>query len=94
MKQRLLFCVLLMLIVGIKAQAAFQWTDDNGVKWTFSQRNYSINGESQLLWAIDGASGYGEEVIIPPLCITEPLPVILRLLKRCLTITRELLHQS
>lgn len=65
MKQRLLFCVLLMLIVGIKAQAAFQWTDDNGVKWTFSQRNYSVNGESQLLWAIDGASGYGEEVIIP-----------------------------
>ena len=73
MKQRLLLSVLLVLFVGIKAQA-YEWTDENGVTWTFSQRTYTINGESQKLWSIDGASGYGEEVTIPSIVYNGTTP--------------------
>ena len=76
MKQRLLFCVLLMLIVGIKANA-IQWTDDNGVTWTFSKKSFTINGESQQLWCITDASGYGEIVTIPSVVYNGTTPCVI-----------------
>ena len=44
---------------------AYEWTDENGVTWTFYKRSFTINGESQSLWYINGASGYGENVTVP-----------------------------
>lgn len=73
MKKKLLLSVLLMLFVSIKVQA-YEWTDGNGVTWTFYQKSYTINGENQKLWAIDGASGYGEEVTIPSVVFNGETP--------------------
>lgn len=60
------FLSLLMLLsfLTIKA-AAYEWTDDNGVTWTFSQESITIDGESQDLWAITEVKNYGEEVVFP-----------------------------
>lgn len=48
---------------------AYEWTDGNGVTWTFSQQNYSWdeNGvnTNHKLWTITGVANYGDEVVVP-----------------------------
>lgn len=44
---------------------AYDWTDDNGVTWYFVQAKWTINGESQNLWTIRYASGYGQTINVP-----------------------------
>lgn len=59
------YAILLFVCLAVGKAGAFEWTDDNGVTWTFSQSNYTINGESQKLWRIEGAKNYGENVTVP-----------------------------
>ncbi len=56
--------ILFFLCLAITSWA-YEWTDDNGVKWYFAQNNYTINGESQKLWAIYSAEGYGQTINVP-----------------------------
>ena len=62
--KRITFFFILACLSVIKA-AAYEWTDESGVKWTFWQNSYTINNVYQYYWTIEGASGYGDEVAIP-----------------------------
>ena len=64
MKQRLTLLMALFVLVITNA-LAYEWTDDNGVKWTFYNEAFTINGEKQYLWSITGAENYSENVTIP-----------------------------
>ena len=57
--------ILCLLCLAVTRAAAYQWTDTNGVTWTFSSSSFTINSTSQQLWYISGASGYGENVTVP-----------------------------
>lgn len=63
MKRVTLFFILACL--SVTKAAAYEWTDESGVKWTFRQNSYTINDVSQYYWTITEASGYGDEVTIP-----------------------------
>ena len=56
--------ILFFLCLAITSWA-YEWTDDNGVKWYFEQYSCTINGESQSLWAIYYAEGYGQTINVP-----------------------------
>ena len=62
--KRITFFFIFACLSVFKA-AAFEWTDESGVKWTFWQNSYTINNVSQYYWTITEASGYGDEVTIP-----------------------------
>lgn len=87
MKKRILFLMVLCLFMAHKALAA-TWTDENGVRWTFYQYTYTINGESQYLWSVTDVGNFGEEVTIP-----EKIPITSRTwdsdLKRYLEVGEE-----
>lgn len=72
MKKRILFLMVLCLFMAHKA-LAYTWTDENGVKWTFSYLSFPINGESQYLWSVTDVENFGEEVTIP-----EKMPITSR----------------
>ena len=57
--------ILCLLCLAMTRTAAYEWTDTNGVTWTFSSSSFTINSTSQQLWYISGASGYGENVTVP-----------------------------
>ena len=57
--------ILFFLCLAITKGWAYEWTDDNGVKWYFGQDSYTINGESQKLWTIYYAEGYGQTINVP-----------------------------
>ena len=57
--------IMVFLCLAITKSWAYEWTDDNGVKWYFYQNDYTINGESQKLWTIYYAEGYGQTINIP-----------------------------
>lgn len=63
--------VLLILICTCLVQAfATEWTDDNGVTWTFSRNGYGYNNENGVYtnyyyYTITGVANYGDEVTIP-----------------------------
>lgn len=59
-----LLAILVFFCLTVKA-VAYEWTDANGVTWTFNQSTYTINGESQKLWYIGGAKDYSENVTVP-----------------------------
>lgn len=63
MKKLLTILVFLCLVV-CKAGAE-EWTDANGVTWTFYQDSSSNIEESQKLCTINGAKDYGEDIIVP-----------------------------
>lgn len=48
---------------------AYEWTDGNGVTWTFSQQDcwWDENGvnTNHKLWTITGVANYGDEVVVP-----------------------------
>jgi len=56
--------ILFFLCLAITSWA-YEWTDDNGVKWYFTQNSYTINGETQKLWAIYYAEGYDQTINFP-----------------------------
>ena len=57
--------ILFFLCLAITKGWAYEWTDANGVKWYFEQYSCTINGESQSLWAIYYAEGYGQTINVP-----------------------------
>ena len=57
--------ILFFLCLAITKGWAYKWTDANGVKWYFEQYSCTINGESQSLWAIYYAEGYGQTITFP-----------------------------
>ena len=59
-----IFTFILMALLPLFANA-YEWTDGNGVTWTFNKSNFTIGGTSQSLWCIKDASGYGEDVTVP-----------------------------
>ena len=69
MKKFLLFTIL--ICTGLVQALAFEWTDDNGVTWTVSQKNYRYddNGDGystdHYFYTITGAANYGDDVVIP-----------------------------
>ena len=63
MKKLLSFFFLFCLFV-MKAEA-YEWTDESGVKWSFSQQSYTIDGVSRYYWTVTGANDYGDEVTVP-----------------------------
>lgn len=67
--RKLLLIPLLLCLCMVKA-VALEYTDANGVTWTFEQRNWTINGEEQRLWTITGVKNYPEDVVIPEKMIT------------------------
>ena len=70
--KRITFFFIIACLSVIKA-AAFEWTDESGVKWSFWQNSYTINNVSQYYWTIEGASGYSDEVTIPDMVyVTNP----------------------
>ncbi|MCR5643697.1 MAG: leucine-rich repeat domain-containing protein [Prevotella sp.] len=64
MKKTLFALFALCMLMATKA-FAYEWTDGNGVKWTFNQYTFYINGESQKMWNIQKAEGYGESITVP-----------------------------
>lgn len=62
--KKILF-ILFFLCLAITKGWAYEWTDANGVTWYFYQDSYTINGESQNLWTIRYATGYGQTITIP-----------------------------
>ena len=62
--KKILF-ILFFLCLAITKGLAYEWTDASGVKWYFDQGSYTINGESQSLWAIYYAEGYGQTINVP-----------------------------
>ena len=64
MKKTLFALFALCMLMATKAMA-YEWTDGNGVKWTFNQYTFYINGESQKMWNIQKAEGYGESITVP-----------------------------
>lgn len=63
--------VLSILICTCLVQAmAYEWTDANGVTWTFSRNNYWYNNEegvntNHYYYTITGVANYGDEVVVP-----------------------------
>ena len=57
--------ILFFFCLAITKGWAYEWTDDNGVTWYFVQAKWTINGESQNLWTIRYASGYGQTINVP-----------------------------
>ena len=58
--------VLSILICTCLVQAmAYEWTDANGVTWTFSQQWYYFDNADHGYWTITAASNYGDEVTVP-----------------------------
>ena len=57
--------ILFFLCLAITKGWAYEWTDTNGVTWYFVQDSYTINGESQKLWTIRYATGYGQTINVP-----------------------------
>jgi len=57
--------ILFFLCLAITKGLAYEWTDASGVKWYFEQYSCTINGESQSLWAIYYAEGYGQTINVP-----------------------------
>ena len=57
--------ILFFLCLAITKGWAYKWTDANGVTWYFGQNSYTINGESQSLWTIYYATGYGQTITFP-----------------------------
>ena len=62
---RKLMAILMLACLAAGRSAAHEWTDANGVKWLFDQRDFTINGETQRLWYVYGSSNYGEEAVVP-----------------------------
>ena len=60
-----LFLLPILLCMCVMQALAAQWTDDNGVTWTFSQYNYNYGGSNHSYWTITAASNYGDEVVLP-----------------------------
>lgn len=63
--RKTLFLLFAFCMLASTKALAYEWKDSNGVTWTFSQNTYTIDGESQKLWAIQKAEGYGESIIVP-----------------------------
>lgn len=57
--------IMFFLCLAITKGWAYDWTDANGVKWYFTQNSYTINGETQKLWAIYYAEGYDQTINFP-----------------------------
>lgn len=63
--------LLLILICTCLVQAmAYEWTDANGVTWTFSRNNYWYNNEegvdtNHYYYTITGVANYGDDVTVP-----------------------------
>ena len=58
--------VLSVLICTCLVQAlAYQWTDANGVTWTFSQQSWGYNGTTYYYCTITAVANYGDEVVVP-----------------------------
>ena len=57
--------ILVFLCLAVSKAGAYEWTDANGVTWTFGQSSYTINGEYQDLWYIENAKNYSENVTVP-----------------------------
>ena len=57
--------ILFFFCLAITKGWAYEWTDANGVKWYFTQNSYTINGETQKLWAIYYAEGYDQTINFP-----------------------------
>lgn len=64
-----LFLLSILLCTCLIQALAYEWTDANGVTWTFSQQSYwwDENGvnTNHSLWTITGAANYGDEVTVP-----------------------------
>ena len=63
--KKILSIMFFLCLAITKGWAYYDWTDANGVKWYFEQRTFTINGESQKLWTIRYASGYGQTINFP-----------------------------
>ena len=55
----------LLLCLAILQAAAYEWTDDNGVTWTFSQQSFGYGGSNHSYWTITAAANYGDDVVVP-----------------------------
>lgn len=64
--KKLFLSFFLLCFAYVQATAA-EWTDENGVTWTFNTNTgtYKYGGSSHYFYTITGASGYGDEVTIP-----------------------------
>lgn len=64
-----LFLLSILLCTCLIQALAYEWTDTNGVTWTFSQQNYGWYENNvytyHYLWTITGAANYGDEVTVP-----------------------------
>ena len=64
--KKLFLSFFLLCFAYVQATAA-EWTDENGVTWTFntSTNSWYYGGSYHYFYTITGASGYGDEVTIP-----------------------------
>ena len=65
-----LFVLLILICTCLVQTFATEWTDDNGVTWTFSRITYWYNNEngvntSHYYYTITGVANYGDEVTVP-----------------------------
>ena len=60
-----LFLLSILMCTCLIQALASEWTDTNGVTWTFSQQSYWWDDTYHNLWTITGAANYGDEVTVP-----------------------------
>ena len=59
------FLLPVLLCLSLLQAAAAEWTDDNGVTWTFSQLNWNYSGSYRSYYTITAAANYGDDVVVP-----------------------------
>ena len=52
-------------VVQALAQELYEWTDANGVTWTFCQESFYYDNTSHNYYTIIGVANYGNEVVVP-----------------------------
>ena len=65
-----LFVLSILMCTCLVQALAYEWTDANGVTWTFSRNNYWYNNEegvntNHYYYTITGVANYGDEVVVP-----------------------------